>query len=212
MTRRWTTWSANFARSLVQRLALGMDFPPEFLLGMTDANHWTARQVVYDMWRSYGTPVAERFADDLNDAYLRPALEESGVRGRGERGDRLRRQSRWLSRPTAPRTRIKALDRAAIGWEGYRELKGISEDMAPTDGGAAASDLHEAAHCRSSLDGGEMLIPQRGPVAQQNGNAPEDGPPTPTGGREGSRQEARTASILGAPQSALSCAAANWRV
>src|SRR3990172_985722 len=65
-------------KEAVGRLALGMDFPPEFLLGITDANHWTARQVVFDMWRSYGAPVAERFGDDLADSYLRPALQNDG--------------------------------------------------------------------------------------------------------------------------------------
>jgi hypothetical protein len=55
------------------------------------------------------------------------------------------------------------------------------------------------------IDGGEMMIPQAGPVAQQNGGNPENGPPSPNGGREVSRQESRTASaeVLGAARMAL---------
>jgi hypothetical protein len=186
---------------LVKRLALGMDFPPEFLLGMTDANHWTARQVVYDMWRSYGTPVAERFADDLNDAYLRPSLIAEGY------PDALNvvisyDDNQVVIPPDRTDDADKALDRAAIGWEGYREMKGIPEDMAPSE---EEQQLLISMKLRTpvEIDGGEMLIPQAGPVASQNGNQPENGPPPPTGGREGSRQESRTASILGASSLAL---------
>ena len=58
----------------IKRMALGLDMPPEALLGMTDANHWTAKQVMHDMWRSHGIPKAEQFGDDLAEAYLRPLL------------------------------------------------------------------------------------------------------------------------------------------
>jgi hypothetical protein len=98
----------------------------------------------------------------------------------------------------------KALDRIAISREGYRILKAIPEGMAP--------DEEEEAFLASlklrqpvEMEDGELVIPQRGPVAQQNGNQPENGPPVPSGGREGSRQEARTASarIHGAAELAL---------
>src|SRR5262249_13017463 len=62
----------------IKRLALGLDFPPEVLLGLTDANHWTAKQVVSDMWRSHGAPVAQQFCNDIAEAYLRPALQQEG--------------------------------------------------------------------------------------------------------------------------------------
>jgi hypothetical protein len=190
-------------KEAVHRLALGMDFPPEFLLGMTDANHWTARQVVYDMWRSYGTPIAERLADDLADAYLRPALRDE------EYPDWQNvvvafDDSQVVISPDRTEDADKALDRAAIGWKGYREMKAIPEEFAPTD---EEQQLLISMKLRQpvEIEDGEMLIPQAGPVASQNGNQPENGPPAPTGGREGSRQESRTASaeVLGAARMAL---------
>ena len=60
----------------IRRMALGMDMPPEALLGMTDANHWTAKQVMHDMWRSHGIPKSEQFADDVSEEYLRRGLQE----------------------------------------------------------------------------------------------------------------------------------------
>ena len=53
-------------KECVHRMALGLDMPPEALLGMTDANHWTAKQVMHDMWRSHGVPKSEQYADDLS--------------------------------------------------------------------------------------------------------------------------------------------------
>lgn len=190
-------------KEAVQRLALGMDFPPEFLLGMTDANHWTARQVVYDMWRSYGAPVAERFADDINEAYLKPALREEGYADVEDVVVSFD-DSQVVIPPDRTEDADKALDRAAISWKGYRELKGIPESMAPSE---EEQELLISMKLRQpiELDGQDMVIAQRGPVAQTNGNAPEDGPPVPSGGREVSRQEARTASAIvhGAAQLAL---------
>ncbi|HSE45790.1 MAG TPA: hypothetical protein VLA89_10745 [Gemmatimonadales bacterium] len=190
-------------KEAVHRLALGMDFPPEFLLGMTDSNHWTARQVVFDMWRSYGSPVAERFGDDLSDSYLRPALREEEYEG-WEDVVVAFDDSQVVIAPDRTEDADKALDRAAIGFAAYRELKGIPESMAPSE---EEQELLISMKLRQpiELEGQDMVIAQRGPVAQSNGRVPEDGPPSPNGGREVSRQEARTASarIHGAAQLAL---------
>ena len=59
----------------IKRMALSMDMPPEALLGMTDANHWTAKQVMHDMWRSHGVVKAEQFADDLDGGVPATALQ-----------------------------------------------------------------------------------------------------------------------------------------
>lgn len=190
-------------KEAVHRLALGMDFPPEFLLGMSDANHWTARQVVYDMWRSYGTPVAERFGDDLSDSYLRAALREEGYPN-WENVVVAYDDSKVVIPPDMTEIAREALDRLAVGRKGYRALAGISDDHAPDEG---EEEFLASLKLRQPIEvaDGQFVIPQRGPVAQQNGRSPEDGPPAPTGGREGSRQEARTASarIHGAAELAL---------
>jgi hypothetical protein len=168
-------------KEAVQRLAIGLDFPPEFLLGMTDANHWTARQVVYDMWRSYGTPIAERFADDISDSVLRPMLEDDGYPNWQDVVVAFD-DSQVVIPPDRTEDADKALDRVAISFEGYRELKGIPESMAPSE---EEREFLASLKMRQpiELEDGNLIIPQRGPVAQQNGNRPEDGPPAPSGGR-----------------------------
>jgi hypothetical protein len=191
----------EMANAAIRRAALSMDMPPEALLGMTDANHWTAKQVMHDMWRSHGINKAEQFADALNQAYLRPDLVESRyadatsvVIGTDD--------SQVVISPDRTDDADKALDRIAIGFPGYREMKGIPDSYAPTE---EEREFLASLKLRQPIDleGGELVIPQRGPVAQSNGNAPEEGPPEPQAGRAGSRQEASTAAILGAAQLAL---------
>ena len=191
-------------KECIERSALAFDMPPEALKGMSDANHWGAKQIMHDMWRSHGIPKAEQFADDLSEAYLRPGLEEEGypdwnrvVVGMDD--------SQVVISPDRTEDADKALDRIAIGFKGYRELKGIREDMAPTD---EEKEFLASLKIRQEVEiqDGELVIPQRGPVANPDSNgSPENGPPAPTGGRSGSRQESLSASahILGAADLAL---------
>jgi hypothetical protein len=188
----------------IKRLALGLDMPPEALLGMTDANHWTAKQVMHDMWRSHGIPKAEQFADDLSESYLRPALEEEGFSGADDIVVTYD-DSQVVISPDRTEDADKALDRIAIGFPGYRELKGIPESMAPTEEERqflASLKLRQAVE----IEGQELVLAQSGPQAQpsSNGDA-SNGPASPSGGRTGSRQEAVRASahILGAADLAL---------
>lgn len=187
----------DLRKEAINRLALGLDFPPEVLLGMTDANHWTAKQVVHDMWRSHGAPIAEQFCDDLAEAYLRPALKES-------------KYEEWTQiviafddadvvvAPDRSEDADRAFDRGAINYEGYRKLKGIPETMAQTD------DEHSewlAWKMRdvTLLPGAPQVTPERGPQPGPTDETPaEEGPPSP-GQRDGSRPEGRnSARILGA--------------
>ena len=198
----------------IKRLAIGLDFPPEVLLGMTDANHWTAKQVVHDMWRSHGAPVAEQFCDDLSEAYLRPALREDGF----EDWDRVVISYDDADVVIAP-DRSEDADRAAAVVGGidtgyYREMKGIPESAAPNQ---EEIQLQIALHMKDPALLPERYLPegyvrQPKPAAKEPGPdpAPEDpqnaenGPPSP-GTRDGSRQESRTASakVLGAAEHAL---------
>ena len=198
----------------IKRLAIGLDFPPEVLLGMTDANHWTAKQVVHDMWRSHGAPVAEQFCDDLSEAYLRPALREAGFAN----WDRTVIAYDDADVVIAP-DRSEDADRAAgivggIDRAYYREMKGIPESAAPDE---EDIQLQIALHMKDPALLPEKYLPegyvrQPKPAAQDPGPQPgpeeimdpEEGPPSP-GNRDGSRQESRTASakIVGAAEMAL---------
>jgi hypothetical protein len=191
----------------IKRMALGLDMPPEVLLGMTDANHWTAKSVQHDMWRSHGVSKAEQFCDDINNAYLRPALIEA------EFADAKNvviafDDSQVVVSPDRSADALEVFKVGGLSWKALREQTGFTEDEAPSE--------DELAKIAAIITRNQGLIQEEfdlepapapgapGPVptAGRNGDA-SDGPPQPTRGRAVSRQEARTASIMGAAAMAL---------
>lgn len=119
-------------REAVERIAHGIDFPPEALTGLGSTNHWAALQILMDMWRSHGAPIAQRFASDLASAYLRPALREMGF-------------ERWKDvvigfdgsaitvKPDRSDDARLAIREGAIGQRGLRKLLNIPEELRPTE-------------------------------------------------------------------------------
>lgn len=64
---------------LLSRIAIGLDFPKEQLLGMGDANHWTAWLVDDQTWSAHLEPVAMLLVEDLSGVYMQPYLKNQGV-------------------------------------------------------------------------------------------------------------------------------------
>ena len=186
----------------IKRLALSLDMSPEDLLGYTDANHWTGRQVQLDRWRMFGFSKAELWASSVCDAYLRPALEAEGY----EADDVVIAfdDSQVVISPDRTEDALKAHNdglisgkaaRTALGWNDTDAMEGEEKDE------WLALKLREP-----SLMGDEFMPPARGPMPSANGDRnPLDGPPEPGVNSGVSRQEARTASgrILGAAELAL---------
>lgn len=149
-------------KEAVERLAHGLDFPPEVLQGLGSTNHWAAMQILQDMWRSHGIGAADQWVHDLNLAYYRPALLEAGV----DRADSIviaYDASKIEQKVDRSEDADKALDRGAIGYQGYRILKGIPEKWAATD-----DDLAQMERVKS-LGKSREATPARDPSA--------DGPP-----------------------------------
>jgi len=63
----------------IQRIAIGLDMPPEILLGKADANHWSAWQIDEDSFTAHLQPVVQGFCDDFTGGYLRPSMKADGV-------------------------------------------------------------------------------------------------------------------------------------
>lgn len=63
----------------IKRIAIGLDMPPEILMGLGDSNHWSAWQVDEQTWKGHLQPKAQQLVDDLTAAYYRPALKEAGL-------------------------------------------------------------------------------------------------------------------------------------
>lgn len=85
-----------------------------------------------DMWRSHGAPMAEQFCDDLSEAYLRPALREAGYEDWRNVVIAFD-ASAVVVNPDRSKDADQAIDRGELGGRGYRIMKNIPEEYAPTD-------------------------------------------------------------------------------
>lgn len=63
----------------IRRLALGLDLPPEQLLGLGHSSHWSAWLVAEDTVRYQFVPGLQPLADAILKEFLQPVLLESGL-------------------------------------------------------------------------------------------------------------------------------------
>jgi hypothetical protein len=163
-------------KEAIVRLAYGLDMPPEALTGLGNTNHWAAMQILAEMWKSHGAPLAIQFCEELTSAYLQPALRQleypdwenvivdydaSKVTVKADRSEDM----------------LNAIKVGGVGYRGLRESMNIPEEWAP--------DEEEFEKILRVL--GRGGTPKQLP-AGTNGDAPEadpsrDGPPLP--GAEG---------------------------
>ncbi len=191
----------DLRKEAVERLARGMDMPVEVLLGLGESNHWAARQIMDDMWRSHGAPIAEHWCDDLCEAYLRPALREEGYEGWRDVVIAYD-ASQVVVQPDRSKDADAAYDRGQISGVGYRMLKNIPEEFSPSED---EHDEYLAIKLRDpALIDGVQAPPARGPDANpvQVPRDAAEGPPEP-GSSGVSRQESQNARILGAAELAV---------
>lgn len=66
-------------RECIERIAIGLDMPPEVLEGLGGLNHWSAWQVDEQTWKAHLQPKAQQFVDDLTASYFRPTLRSLGI-------------------------------------------------------------------------------------------------------------------------------------
>lgn len=190
----------------IKRLALSLDMSPEDLLGYTNANHWTGRQVQLDRWRMFGFNKAELWATSVCDAYLRPSLRDMDYPDWQDVMVAFD-DSQVVISPDRTEDALKAHNdglisgesaRTALGWGEKDKMDGDERDE------WLAIKLRDPALIDGEAD--SMAPPERGPMPSTNGNGnAADGPPEPGVNTGVSRQESRTASarVLGAAELAL---------
>lgn len=119
-------------RECIERIALGLDMPPEILLGLGDANHWSAWQVDEQTWQGHLAPVAQQLCDDLTSSFLRPTLKAENIED----------WSRYaigydaaavINHPDLSRNAKDLRSVGAISERALRDANGFTEDDAPDD-------------------------------------------------------------------------------
>jgi len=132
--RHMTFWSEldaetiNMRDNAVKRLAIGLDTPPEVLLGMGDSNHWNAWLVDEAAIKSHLEPRLQVICHALTDAYLRPALT-----GASDAEDYyvLADTSDIRLRPNRSREAVELYDRGELSGTALRRETGFLPEDEP---------------------------------------------------------------------------------
>lgn len=167
------TVAASQRIELINRLANGIDLPAEIVLGLSDANFWTAWQIAEDTFRYYLEPPAIQFVDGVNLGYYRPALEAAGVKN-------VMEHTLWIDASpltTKPNQGVDATTGFEIGEVSgafWRQAHGIPDTAEPTDRERAARILAERGEVIISGEGREALA-----------SPPPDEPPSPEDTEQG---------------------------
>ena len=117
---------------LIKRLAIGLDLPPEILMGLQDSNHWSAWVIDEQTWKAHLQPVAQYLVDDLTAAYFRPALKQEKVVD-FERFTIGYDAAEIINHPDRTTDAMNAHDRMVISDEAYREAAGFNDEDAPDE-------------------------------------------------------------------------------
>lgn len=118
-------------RELIDRIAIGLDMPPEVLTGLAAANHWSAWQVDEQTWKGHGQPLANQLVNDLNSSYYQPQLRQQ-IASWAEYAIRYDAAA-IINHPDRTKDAKELWDRGAIGLEALRDAAGFDEDSAPTE-------------------------------------------------------------------------------
>ena len=114
----------------IKRVALGMDLPPEIMLGTGSANHWSAWQIDESALKIHIEPACELICDALTRKWLWPVLESTGnvdydtVVGWDTSDLRIR--------PNHATEAIELYDRGQLSPDALRRETGFDESDAPT--------------------------------------------------------------------------------
>lgn len=117
----------------IRRLALGMDMPPEALLGLSETNHWNAWKIGDESVTLHIDPAAEIVSFGLTQAWLLDALRSEGFEN-PEREVMVWHDTTSLRvRPDRSGSATQAYDRIELSGAAFRRELGFAEDDAPDE-------------------------------------------------------------------------------
>jgi hypothetical protein len=164
--------------SAIKRLALGLDVPPEVLLGFTDANHWTGWQIEESAVKLSVEPLLTLIVNALTDNYLRPALGAIGVTN-PDRFVIWYDVSELVLRPNRFEQALKLWHEGLVSSAAVLREGGFGEDDVPKDVEAARHLLLRLVMANVSPDVARPYLLALGMQAPPPTANPEIGPAAP---------------------------------
>lgn len=124
--------AAERVEEALRRIALGLDAPPETLLGTSSMNHWGAWLVQDDVVSTHLEPPLALICDALTTQYLWPVLLEQGMNPAQVREHVIWYDvSHLVVRPTASADALTLHDRGVISDAAVRSATGFDDADAP---------------------------------------------------------------------------------
>lgn len=123
----------SMREAAIKRLALGLDIPPEVLLGVSDTNHWNAWLSDESAIKSHIEPRLSVVTAALTTGYLRPSITGEVPPETLEDYYVVADTSAVRLRPNRSREAIELYDRGELGGEALRRETGFQPDDAPDE-------------------------------------------------------------------------------
>ncbi|MGO1566455.1 MAG: hypothetical protein ACTHXC_00395 [Brachybacterium sp.] len=159
---------------LIRRIALGLDMPPEVLLGNSGSNHWNAWLSDENSVKVHAEPLLKVLTSSLTTGYLRPSIE-------GEVEDPKRfaivaDTSQMRLRPNRSKESIELnehlllSDEAVLRENGFTDTDKMPEEdlrralLRKVASGSTTPELVEAALRKEGVDLGVRVTDNRGPA------------------------------------------------
>ena len=171
----------------LERLARGLDIPPEIVSGLGQSNHWSAWQIDASTYRYHIDPAVRIIADSLTEGFLRPALLARGFSEADVKTVQVWYDAGNITEnPNRGQDAKDAYDRGAIGYDTLRRALGFNESDAPSDEEVLRMaafkigvDTNTAGLLIAALFGGDKYLPEEKPdpvsVPSQRGDQPQEG-------------------------------------
>lgn len=138
----WMTFETPFSEAVpdlrnvaLRRLALGMDVPPEVLLGMSESTQWSAWQTDESTVRLHTVPLLQLIVNSLTVGWFRPALKKMRTNLTDAEIDRL---TIWFDisnlrvRPSVTEEGQALYDRFELGGDTLRLVTGFTDAEKPS--------------------------------------------------------------------------------
>jgi len=184
---RHISFSTEFDKNLqdmrkgaIQRVATGLDLPPEVLLGTADTNHWGAWAIDEAGLKLHIEPLLGLICDSLTAHFYQPALRAMGIEDWSSYAIWYETADLAL-RPNRVPEASEAHARGAISDAAYRRVLGFGDEDAPTDKEKNRALARQVALTNANL--APYLLPELGvdlPEEAKKAGLPQ-GVPAPLG-------------------------------
>lgn len=158
----------------IRRVALGMDMPPEVLLGSAGSNHWNAWLSDENNVKIHAEPLLKLLTSGLTTGYLRPSLEglvaDPGAFSIGADTSEMRMRPNRSKEALELRDRLIVSDQAAARENGFTEADLMTEEeradalIRKIAGGSTTPELVEAALRANGVKLDIVVADQRQPA------------------------------------------------